>query len=292
MIDNRLQLPTLELEIDTGRQAIHVRFLHPGRPVMSARLLEDFATAQRIIDNMGSRDAGRPGGLRYLVVSSALPGVFSLGGDLALFLDLIERGDREGLARYGHTCVELLYRNLAERPGRLCSISLVQGEALGGGFETALGADVLIAERQARFGFPELQFGLFPGMGAFSLLARRINPALARRLITSGRIYSAEELHEMGVVDFLAEEGRGRELLHHYLDKRRDREAGYSAVDSLFNAHTPIPHAELKRVVEQWVNAAFSLSPKNLAMMRYLLRAQQKRWGEVAPDGEAALRRA
>src|SRR3972149_4441233 len=56
----------------------------------------------------------------------------------------------------------------------LTTISLVQGDALGGGFETALSSDVIIAEQSAAMGLPEVLFNLFPGMGAYSLLTRRI----------------------------------------------------------------------------------------------------------------------
>ncbi len=290
MIDDRLPMDTLELQVDPHRRVAHIRFLHPGRPVMTRRLIEDFSTAQRLIHHLQERSADGRASLRYLVVSSKKAGVFSLGGDLELFLSLIERRDRKALTQYARTCVELLHHNLHGKLSRLCSISVVEGEALGGGFETALGADVLIAERRARFGFPELQFGLFPGMGAFQLLARRIEPALARRMITSGRIYTAEELHEMGVVDYLAEDGHAHELLNHYIDRRRDREGGYAAVDALFNAHTPISREALVQSVDLWVETALALGPKNLSMMRYLLKAQQRRWPEKDARRVARLR--
>ena len=50
----------------------------------------------------------------------------------------------------------------------------MQGECLGGGFEAALSSDVIVAEKSARFGFPEILFNLFPGMGAYSFLERKI----------------------------------------------------------------------------------------------------------------------
>ena len=91
----------------------------------------------------------------------------------------------------------------------MTTISLIQGEALGGGFESALSSNVIIAERRARMGFPEILFNLFPGMGAYSLLSRRLGMKRAEDMIFSGRIYTAEELHEMGVVDLLVEDGTG-----------------------------------------------------------------------------------
>jgi len=284
IIDDRMQLDTLELKIDRSHQAVHLRFLHPGRPVFTSRLLQDFSASQDIISNLCANDhkVPREQKLRYMVVSSALPGVFVLGGDLALFIDLIRAGDREGLTRYAHTCTELLYRNLSGGDGGLCSITVVEGEALGGGFELALAADVIIAEKRARFGFPELQFGLFPGMGAFSLLTRRISPALAKRLITSGKLYTATELYEMGVVDLLAEDGRAHEMLHHYIRKRQPREGGYAAMDAIVDQHNPVTKEELVRIVDLWVETALALEPKNLAMMGYLLKAQSKRWEKEA----------
>jgi len=291
IIDDRMQLDTLELKIDRNHQAVHLRFLHPDRPVFTSRLLSDFSTSQDIVANLCANDCKLPPEqrLRFMVVSSALPEVFVLGGDLALFIELIQAGDRKGLTHYAHTCTELLYRNLSGGDGGLCSITVIEGEALGGGFELAVAADLIIAEKRARFGFPELQFGLFPGMGAFSLLARRIGPALAKRLITSGKLYSATELYEMGVVDLLAEDGRAHEMLHHYIRKRQPREGGYAAVDTIMDQHNPVTREELLRIVDLWVDTALALQPKNLGMMSYLLKAQRKRWEKG--QGQASISR-
>ncbi len=280
IIDNRMQLDSIELGIDRSHQAIRIRFLHPGRPVITTRFLEDLQTAQDLMATLCKQDQALPSAerLRYLVMSSRLPGVYCLGGDLGLFLELIRSGDRERLTAYAHTCMEIAHRNLSGGDNKLCTISLVEGETLGGGFEMALAADVVIAEKRARFGFPETQFGLFPGMGAFSFLARRISPALAKRLITSGNIYTAAELYEMGVVDLLADDGKGEEMLHHYIKRRQSREGGYFAVDKIMAEHSPISRAELFRIVDLWVDTAMELPEKNLTMMNYLLKAQSKRW--------------
>ena len=293
MIDNRLQLDTVALTIDRSHQAVRIRFLHPGRPAITRQLLEELRSSQDIIASICVQDRKLPREerLRYLVMSSELPGIFCLGGDLELFLELIRAGDRDSLAEYAHACTDILYRNLSGGDDKLCAISLVEGEALGGGFEAALAADVIIAEKGARFGFPETQFGLFPGMGAFSFLARRISPSLAKRMITSGNIYTAEELYELGVVDLLAEDGRGEEMLHHYIKRRQAREGGYQAMDRIMDEHNPVTREELFRIVDLWVDTAMELQEKNLTMMNYLLKAQQKRWGERGPTTTATVSR-
>lgn len=280
IIDNRMQMDSIELNIDRSHQAIRIRFLHPGRPVITTGVLKELETAQDLMDTLCEQDQALPPTerLRYLVMSSRLPGIFCLGGDLGLFLELIRSGDRERLTAYAHACMEIAHRNLSGGDNKLCTISLVEGEALGGGFEMALAADMVIAEKRARFGFPETQFGLFPGMGAFSFLARRISPALAKRMITSGNIYTAAELYDMGVVDLLTEDGKGEEMLHHYIKRRQSREGGYFAMDKIMDEHNPVSREELFRIVNLWVDTALDLPEKNLTMMNYLFKAQSKRW--------------
>ena len=85
----------------------------------------------------------------------------------------------------------------------------MQGDALGGGFEAALSASVIVAEESARMGFPEILFNLFPGMGAYSFLSRKIGRRAAEEMIVSGTIYGARQLFDLGVVDVLTPDGTG-----------------------------------------------------------------------------------
>ena len=120
------------------------------------------------------------------------------------------RDARGPLRRYAHACVDVVYQNLCKLDLPLLTIALVQGDALGGGFEAVLTNDVIIAERGSKLGLPEILFNMFPGMGAYSLLCRRLDGTRAQQLILSGRLYEAEELERMGLVDLVVEPGRGR----------------------------------------------------------------------------------
>ena len=105
------------------------------------------------------------------VTASRISGIFNVGGDLALFAMLIKAGDRAALEQYAKLCIDNIYpRTQAFFSPALTKITLVQGDALGGGFECALAADVIVAEESAQMGLPEILFNLFPGMGAYSLL--------------------------------------------------------------------------------------------------------------------------
>ncbi len=158
----------------------------------------------------------------------------------------------------------------------LTTVALVQGQALGGGFESALSAHVIVAERSARLGLPEVLFNLFPGMGAYNFLSRRLTPAAAERMILSGKVHTAEELYELGLVDVLAEDGQGiatvrqhiRELDRHYASRR--------AMRHVCNAVNPVTRDELIRVTDIWVEAALSLREDDLRRMRRLAAAQNR----------------
>ena len=263
-------------------QAVWAQLNYSGRPCMSLELLADLAGAQKQIQALigAGSGAGGNGGPLYQILSSETPGVFSLGGDLAYFLSCIRTRDRQGLLAYAEACVDILYQSACGYGAGLTTISLVRGEALGGGFEAALASNVLIAEQGARFGFPETMFGMFPGMGAFSFLARRVSPAMARRIIESGKVYTAEDLYQLGVVDRLVPDGEGVRAVCDLITQRRHRTTGFHGLERAIDRFNPLSYEELVDIVHIWVDTALCLSPKNLRLMEYLLRAHQKRWGE------------
>ncbi len=84
-------------------------------------------------------------------------------------------------------------------------IAAVNGYALGGGAEMALGCDFIYASDNASFGLPETNLGLIPGFGGTQRLARLIGPNRAKELIFSGKIIGADEALSMGIVNRLLE---------------------------------------------------------------------------------------
>ena len=156
------------------------------RPCFTPRLLRESIAFQHELTVKLEQDDADP--VDYLVLASNMPGVFNLGGDLNLFQEYILNQNREGLYHYAKQCIETLYPFTSGLGKGVTTISLVQGDALGGGFEAAMSSNVLIAERSARMGLPEVLFNLFPGMGACSFLSRKLGVVEAQRLIASGKI--------------------------------------------------------------------------------------------------------
>jgi DSF synthase len=197
---------------------------------------------------------------------------------------LIKSGDRDTLMHYAKLCVDNMYQRICSYGSPMTTISLVQGEALGGGFETALSSNVIVAERRSRMGLPEILFNLFPGNGAYSLLARRVGMKRAEEMILSGRVYTAEEMHKAGVVDVLAEDGAGEAAVQDYIRRNERRRNGLQAVFSCRQHFHPVSYEELLNIANVWVNAALRLEEKDLKLMSRLARSQAK----LVPGGAAA----
>jgi DSF synthase len=258
---------------------------HP-RPCFSSELLSDILrfqemTSQRVrqqIESNGKSD------INYVVFASRLPGIYSMGGDLNTFVQLIRKKDRETMLRYASTAIDAAYGFHSNMGVPVTTISLVQGDALGGGLEAALSCNVIIAERGIKMGFPEVLFNLFPGMGAYSFLTRRMPVVEAERLLLNGRAYTAEEMYELGVVDVLAEPGRGGEAVAEYVRKHSRHANARRAVFESRRFVQPITHEELLSVVTVWVDAALRLEEKDLRTMERLVRAQN-RLNPHAPRG-------
>jgi DSF synthase len=251
-----------------------------GAPCYSLGLLKDILEHDRqLVANKGQVEIdGLMHPVNHYVTASRTRGVFNVGGDLALFSMLIRARDRHALSQYAKLCIDNVYpRTQSFFSPTLTKIVLVQGDALGGGFECALASDLIVAEESAQMGLPEILFNLFPGMGACSLLSRRIGIRAAEELILSGKIMPAIELHRLGVVDVLATDGQGETAVRNWIARNAKRRNGMQALFRARQFIHPVTREELDGIVELWVDAALRLGERDLKMMNRLVRAQMRR---------------
>lgn len=249
-------------------------FMRPrGRPSYNTDLLEDFHAWQR---GIVAAFEYRPDELKYLLLGSRTAGVFNLGGDLDLFAAKIRQRDRQTLVAYGESCVRILHRNMTTLGLPMITIGLAQGDALGGGFESLLSFNIIIAERGTKFGFPETMFGLFPGMGAYSLVARRTGAAFAEEMMLSGKTYTAEQMKDAGLIHMVVEPGQGIEAARDYIQRNKRRHAGARAVFQAGREVNPVTLEELDRIVQIWADACLQLSERDLKVMQRLVSAQDR----------------
>lgn len=266
----------LSAHFDKDTRAMWSRWTADPRPCFNPQLLADIRAYYTFLAHTGAEIecCGEEHPIEYVVLASGMPGVFNLGGDLDLFKQLIAAHDRAGLLRYGRACIDVLYRNYIAHELPVTTVSLVQGECLGGGFEAALSSDVIVAEKSSRFGFPEILFNLFPGMGAYSFLDRKVGQHRAEELITSGKIYSAEEMHALGVVDAVAEDGQGEAEVAQLIRRRSRSRNGLAALAATRRRVHSITFQELLDVVEIWTDAALRLTTRDLKLMQRLVSRQ------------------
>jgi DSF synthase len=276
------RLDELDVVFDPGDRIVW-QYMRPAeRPSFTHGLLRDMNMVADAVQ--GAFERSDPHGqkpVQFIVTDSKLPGIFNLGGDLRLFLRLIENRDRDGLRRYAHACARGQHRLHSSFDVPVCMIALVAGDALGGGFEAALAHDLVIAERHAQFGLPEVLFNLFPGMGAFSFLSRRIGGVAAERMILSGKVYSADELHSMGVIDQVVDAGHGPDAVRDYARDFARNRLSRQAMLRTRKICAAVSIEELIDVSDVWVDTALQLGPGDLRRMTHLAKAQDRRWARI-----------
>src|SRR2546426_11376800 len=269
-----------ETEFEPATGTIWGYFKPRGTACFSLGLLKDIRGHDNALATNGGKVEveGVTFAANHYVLASRTPRVFNLGGDLALFVLLIKARDRDALAHYAKLCIDNMYPRIRSFSCRnLTTISLVQGDALGGGFECALSSDVIVAEESAQMGLPEIMFTLFPGMGAYSLLSRRIGTRAAEDLILSGRMLSAAKLQELGLVDVVAKDGQGASTVQQWIANNARRRNGSQGVFRARQLVNPITRHELEPVARTWVDTALRLQDRDLKMMSWLVRAQMRR---------------
>ncbi len=184
-----------------------------------------------------------------LIVHSAQAAGFSAGADLrelyrrAQGMDKAEalRGVREFLER-----IHAVMNAIDALP--LTTIAAVHGVTFGGGFELALVCDIIIADRMARFCFPELRLGLIPGFGGIPRLKRDLGNAVVRDLLLTGRSFNVMKAQQIGLVSQIAAEGEALRLARATASQIGKFDRATTAAAKKFVK--PIPYDELKREID------------------------------------------
>lgn len=276
---SRQRYSDLEIALTEEDRAFWCFMKPQERPSFTRQLLADLGSMQQLVKEL--LRAGIPP-FDYFILGSRSHGIFNLGGDLTLFAEKIRMQDREGLRRYAHACIIAGYANHCGYDNGIVTIALLQGDTLGGGFESALSCDILIAERQVKFGLPEVLFNLYPGMGAYSYLSRRVGTLKAEEIILGGRTYTADEMLALGGIDMVVEPGEGEQAVREYIAGNRSRRLALSAVYKVRRRVNPVSLQELLDVTDLWVDTALRLSEQDLRRMSRIAAAQDRRRSRTA----------
>ncbi|KGD92311.1 enoyl-CoA hydratase [Achromobacter sp. RTa] len=255
---------------EEGRRVMWMMLRAQPRPCFNHELIDEIMNLAR-----AAKDSGLP--IDFWVTGSLVPQIYNVGGDLNFFAEAIRTGKREALRAYARACVDCVHAATRGFDTGAISLAMIEGSALGGGFEAALAHHFVLAQNNARMGFPEIAFNLFPGMGGYSLVARRSGMKLAEELIGTGESHTAEWFHARGLVDVLFEPGEAYKATRTFIDVMRPKLNGMRAMLRARQRVLTLPRSELMDITEDWVEAAFSIDPKDRAYMERLVIAQNRR---------------
>ncbi|WP_285129505.1 crotonase/enoyl-CoA hydratase family protein [Leclercia adecarboxylata] len=247
------------------RRTVWMMLRAQPRPCFNHALIEEIMNLSWLVRQSGFE-------VDFWVTGSLVPDMYNTGGDLRFFVECIENGRREALRAYARACVDCVHAASRGFDTGAITLSMVEGSALGGGFEAALAHHFLLAQRDARLGFPEIAFNLFPGMGGYSLVARRSGMKLAEELIYKGESHTAEWYQQQGLVDVLFEPGQGYVATRTFIDTLQPKMNGVRAMLRARQRVLQLPRSELMDITEDWVDAAFCLQQKDVAYMQRLVQ--------------------
>ena len=273
-----MRTKTVHLE-SQPENGLHIIHLFPKdaiaagvAPSLSEHVIDDMEAAMDKVAQAADEDEQ----LTHLIFKSDAP-VFCLGGDLATMVRCARDKNHAELTDYILKGCRYGYRIHGHLHPRVHSIAVVAGAALGGGFEVALGCETLIAEKGVKFGLPEVMFGSFAGVGAYSFLSRLVGETIAGRMMVSGKTYLSEQLCQMGVLDDLAEKGGGLEMALKLAADQRLGGSTFMAMKKVKARLNPVSFDELQDIALIWVDTVMHLPEHQLVKMETLIKAQLRR---------------
>ncbi|MFV9067830.1 crotonase/enoyl-CoA hydratase family protein [Serratia fonticola] len=239
------------------------------RPCFNQALIEDIMTlAQAAKESTLQFD--------FWVTGSLVPNMFNVGGDLSFFAEAIKNRKREAMMAYARACIDCVHAAARGFDTGAISIAMVEGSALGGGFEAALAHHFVLAQNNARMGFPEIAFNLFPGMGGYSLVTRKAGMRLAEELIWSGESHTAEWFESYGLVDKLFQPGDAYMATRTFIDTIRPKLNGMRAMLRARQRVLQLTRSELMDITEDWVHSAFTIEEEDRLYIERLVMLQDR----------------
>ncbi len=277
-------LPQISLEYEPEISTLWITLRPEPKPVFTLPLIESVGRVQDAVMELWGRQEDRP--IRYLAYRS--PGsIFSLGGDLDYYLDCLRANDRAGLRRYADEATKVIRLNRTGLDGAVLTLSKVGGKAIGGGIDPARACNVMIAEEDATFSYPEINFNHFP-ISAVPVLSRHTGPIEAERILLSGAEYSAREFMAKGAVDEVVPCGTGDEWIRNYARRTVSTHSARVALIAAFNQQAGDMFGPLTACARSWTDHILNLKPVEIAKLQRIAAAQERMMGRLLRSGTAA----
>ncbi|WP_103863588.1 crotonase/enoyl-CoA hydratase family protein [Aquimarina sp. I32.4] len=223
-------------------------FSHPDRPV------------KFIVSTLGDND------------------LYSMRNDLSFVTNSIISKDKSALTLYGYLSVEAMYQIYNSFGLKALTVAFVEEDIFGGAFECALAHDFIVAEEQVEFSLPENKlFNMFPGMGAYSLLYRKLNTRDADVILTDRRVYKGRDLYDFGCINKIVEKSSSVKMLFSYIEKIKERFNFEYYHTQCKKSVFSLTKKELLNVTDLWVEAYMDIHPSDLYRMEVMENEQSRK---------------
>lgn len=277
-------LPQISLAYEPQCKLLWITLRPEPKPVFTLPVIESVRAVQLAISDLWGTGEDRP---VLFLAYRARGRVFSLGGDLDYYLDCLAKNDRAGLRNYARTAADVIQMNRSGIDGAVVTLTTVHARAMGGGIDPARACNVMIAEEEANFCYPEVNYNHFP-ISAVPILSRHAGPIEAEKILLSGREYSAAEFLDRGVVDALVPTGGGEDWIRRYATGAQASHSARVALMAAFNRQAGDLGAALSAGAESWVSHMLSLKPLEISKLQRITAAQERMLGRLLrPDARS-----
>ncbi len=191
---NKIHLKQIEIQIPSEISEVYIN--NPPHNYLSAEVLDEFMMSHQM---MALADRAGKFKIRGIIISGKGRKAFCAGASLDMLGTLKDPRDQAEIRRRGDETMRTMRTNI------IPSIAAINGVCLGAGLELALSCHYRIAGKGVFLGFPEIHLGLIPGAGGTQMLPKLIGRSKAQYLILSGKLITADEALEMGLVDMVVD---------------------------------------------------------------------------------------
>jgi DSF synthase len=268
-------LAQLKLEYEAAIKTLWVTIAPEPKPVFTFDLVDSVYRLQTAITSLWDRDQYFRSPIRFFAYRASGP-VFTLGGDLDFYLDCIAKSDHSALREYARLSIEGVLGNTSSLSGSAITMATIEGKGIGGGIDAPLSCNLVIAEEQASFSYPEVKFNHF-AITAVAVLSRRIGPKAAHGLLSTGTEASASQFEALGALDAVVQTGHGEAWLRKYAAETLPMHgARLNLFEAFYRRRAEEYRTELNLLANAWSDYMLLLTPREISRLQRISIGQDR----------------
>jgi DSF synthase len=268
-------LPQLKLEYEEPIKTLWVTIAPEPKPVFTFDLVRSVSRLQTAITALWGPGRNLRSPIRYFAYRASGQ-IFTMGGDLDFYLECIAKGDGPALQEYARLSIEGVIGNASSLSGSAITMATIEGKGIGGGIDAPLSCNLVIAEEQTCFSYPEVKFNHFP-ITAVAVLSRRIGARAAHHLLMTGDELSATQFEAAGALDAVVPSGDGENWLRKYATATLPMHgARLSLFEAFHQRQAESFRRELESVARTWSDYMLRLSPMEISRLQRISVGQDR----------------